>query len=196
MTETALHDARLAPMTLEEWADLPEDEPGEIVDGYLVEEEVPNNTHELVIVWLIQRLRTWASGARVIVLASGAKYAVSKTRGRMPDLSVFLPDGHRPPRLGLNRQPPSIAVEVVSQTPRDARRDRVAKLSEYAAFGIKWYWIVDPWVRTFQILELDAERRYVHVVDATDDVVSRVPGCDGLSLDLDSLWKELDVLAE
>jgi len=56
--------------------------------------------------------------------------------------------------------------------------------------------IVDPWVKTFQILELDAERRYAHVVDATDEVVSRVPGCDGLTLDIGALWKELDVLSE
>ena len=30
------------PMTLEEWADMDEDEPGELVDGHLEEEEVPD----------------------------------------------------------------------------------------------------------------------------------------------------------
>ncbi len=29
------------PLSLAEWADLPEDEPGEFVDGRLVEDEVP-----------------------------------------------------------------------------------------------------------------------------------------------------------
>jgi Uma2 family endonuclease len=196
MSQAVLDDARLGPMNLEEWAALPEDEPGEIVDGYLVEEEVPENAHEVVIAWLIRNLGGWGASKGVIVLGSGAKYAVSKSRGRMPDLSVFLPDGPRPPKRGLNRQPPSIAVEVVSETPRDARRDRVEKLSEYAAFGVKWYWVVDPWLRALQIHELNAEGHYVHVVDATDGRVERVPGCDGMALDLEELWKELDALAD
>jgi hypothetical protein len=41
-------DPRLEPMSLEQWAALPEDEPGEIVDGFRVAEEVPENAHELV----------------------------------------------------------------------------------------------------------------------------------------------------
>ncbi len=187
-------DARLERMTLDEWAALPEDEPGEIVDGYRVEEEVPENVHELVVAWLIRVLGSWGATHGAIVFGSGAKYAVSKSRGRMPDVSVFLGDTARPPRRGLNRHPPSMAIEVVSETPRDARRDRVEKLAEYAQFGVRWYWIVDPWLRTFQIHELDAERRYVHVADATEGCLASVPGCPGLSIDLGALWAEIDAL--
>jgi Uma2 family endonuclease len=194
MSDAAPTDARLERMSLEEWAALPEDEPGEIVDGYRVEEEVPENVHELVVAWLIHVLRGWGAGRGVVVFGSGAKYAVAKQRGRMPDVSVFLPGTPRPPRRGLNRHPPSIAVEVVSETLRDARRDRVEKLQEYAAFGVRWYWIVDPWLRSLQIHELDAQGRYVHVVDATEGVIERVPGCEGMRIDLDGLWREVDLL--
>src|SRR5260221_10275163 len=47
-------DAKLRPMelTLEEWADLPDDERGELVDGRLEEEEVPSVPHEEVVAWL------------------------------------------------------------------------------------------------------------------------------------------------
>jgi len=194
MGNAAPIDARLERMSLDEWAALPEDEPGELVDGYRVEEEVPENVHELVVAWLIQLLRTWGAVRGAVVFGSGAKYALAKQRGRMPDVSVFLPGATPPPRRGLNRHPPSIAVEVVSETPRDARRDRVEKLQEYAAFGVRWYWIVDPWLRSAQIHELDERGRYVHVVDATDGVIERVPGCDGLTVDLDGLWSEIDRL--
>lgn len=195
MSEAALVDARLQPMTLQQWADLPEDEPGELVDGYLVAEEEPSNTHEIVVAWLIQGLGNWGAERGAIVLGSGAKYAVAERRGRMPDLSVFLPGAPRPGRVNLNRKPPSIAVEIVSPTPRDARRDRIAKLAEYAAFGVRWYWLVDPELRSFQIHELDERGRYAHAADVTEGVID-VPGCDGLRLDVSALWAEIDALGE
>lgn len=196
MSNAAPIDARLGQMSLEAWAALPEDVPGELVEGQLVEDEAPENAHEIIVTWLVWALRQWGTFRGVIVLGSGAKFAIGPDRGRMPDISVFLADAPRPPRAGLNRRPPSIAVEVVSPTPRDARRDRVDKLAEYARFGVRWYWIVDPGLRSFQILELDAHGRYVHVVDATDGAIEPVPGCDGLAIELAALWRELDALAD
>jgi len=194
MSIATLTDVRLERMSLDQWAALSEDEPGELVDGYRVEDEVPDNVHELVVAWLIRVLGGWGRSRGVIVLGSGAKYAVTMTRGRMPDVSLFLAGIPRPPRRGINHRPPSIAIEVVSETPRDARRDRVEKLQEYAAFGVRWYWIVDPWLRTLQIHELDSKGRYVHVVDATEGVIDPLPGCEGLRLELEELWQELEAL--
>ncbi len=99
-----------------------------------------------------------------------------------------------PPARGLISVPPDIAVEIISATPRDARRDRVEKLADYAAFGVRWYWIVDPWLRTLEVSSLNADRQYVHVVGASGGVVADVPGCAGLAIDLDALWAEVDSL--
>jgi Uma2 family endonuclease len=184
-------------MSLEEWAAMDEDEPGELVDGRLVEEEVPSYPHEIIIAWFVRMLGNWAVGRGARVTGSGVKYAVAPRRGRIPDLSVYLPGGARHPgRAALARRPPSIALEVISSTPRDHRRDRVEKVADYAVFGVRWYWLLDPEARTFEILELGADGRYVHALGATSEVVEQVPGCEGLRLDLAELWTELDSLDE
>ena len=67
-------------MTLEEWAALPEDEPGELVDGELVDEEMPSFVHEVVVAWLIACLRAWARPRGGFVAASGVKRRVSSRR--------------------------------------------------------------------------------------------------------------------
>ena len=183
-----------ALMSLADWAAMLEDEPGELVDGRLVEEEMPSYEHELIVAWLIHMLRAWLAPLGGLVGGSEAKFAVRPTRGRKPDVSAYFPSSPRPPRRGIIEVPPDIMIEVVSPTPRDGRRDRIEKLEEYAAFGVRWYWLVDAQLRSLEVLELGADGRYVHALDAIEGVVTSVPGCAGLTLDLDALWSELDQL--
>lgn len=181
-------------LTLEQWAAMPEDEPGELVDGRLEEEEMPDFVHDLIMFWLGHVLRSWLAGQGGFVGGSGAKLAVSPRRGRKPDVIVFLPGGDRPPRRGLVRRPPDIAVEVISPRPADVRCDRVDKMNDYAAFGIRWYWLVDPEARTLEVFERGANGRYVRALGASSEVVTAVPGCEDLVLDLPALWAEVDAL--
>jgi len=181
-------------MTVHEWAAMPEDDPGELRDGLLEDEEVADLTHETAVVWLVALLGPWASGLGGFAFGSEAKFALSNLRGRKPDLSVFFPGRPTLPRRGPVSIPPDIAVEVVSPSPADQRRDRITKLTEYATFGVRFYWMLDPSARTFVILELGPDGRYVHVLGATEGRLPQIPGCAGLSLDLDELWREIDRL--
>lgn len=182
-------------LTVDEWVLLPEDAEGELVDGVLVEEEVPDAVHELAVTWLIAALRMWLAG-QGFVFGSDLKVLTQKARGRKPDLSVYLPGRPPPPRRGPVREPPDVLVEVVTPTPRDERRDRVEKMAEYADFGVHYYWIVDPSLGTFEIFERAASGHYTKVVGMTSGNLEEVPGCQGLTLDIDALWAELARLAE
>ncbi len=86
-------------------------------------------------------------------------------------------------------------VEVISLRPRDVRRDRVEKLDEYARFGVRHHWLVDPEARILECYALDDEGRYVRAAGATNGVTT-VPAFEGLALDLDDLWRETERLAE
>jgi len=67
-------------------------------------------------------------------------------------------------------------------------------MGEYAAFGIRYYWLVDPSSRTFELYELEDGGLYRRALGATDGVLDRVPGCEGLTMSLDELWAEVDSL--
>jgi Uma2 family endonuclease len=67
-------------------------------------------------------------------------------------------------------------------------------MSEYANFGVKYYWLVDPVLGSFEIFELTAAGYYQKVVGVTSGAIDLVPGCAGLKVDIDALWKELERL--
>lgn len=183
-------------MSVEQWASLDEDEPGELVDGHLEDEEVPTWAHELVVSWLIGVLRGWIVPRGGFVLGSESKLTISPRRGRKPDVLVFFAGRRLPRRYGsVTRSAPDVVIEVVTATPRDQRRDRVEKKADYATLGVAQYWIVDPEARTFEILALGEDRRFVELLAASEGA-HEVPSCEGLTLDLDALWNELDRWSE
>jgi Uma2 family endonuclease len=180
------------PMTLEQWADLDEDEPGELVDGWLVEEEVPTNLHEAVVSWLIRILGSWIVPKGGWVFGSEHKLAVGTKRGRKPDVTMYLPGARLRRRESLSRTPPALVVEVLSPRPRDVRRDRKEKLGEYARFGVQLYWLVDPRARLLEMFELGGGSH--RLLGSVSEGNVQVPGLEGLVLDMDALWGEVNRL--
>lgn len=181
-------------LTAVEWGALAEETPGELVDGYLVEEEVPDPIHGLTVSWLIALFRAWLPREAGFVFDSDVKLAISSNRGRKPDVSVYLPGRKPPPRRGLLHEPPDIVIEVVSASPRDERRDRVEKMEDYAVCGVRYYWIVDPALGSVEIFELNQEGHYAKVTGITGGRISPA-ACAGLVVDVDALWAELSRLA-
>ncbi len=191
MARSAAASERPRLLSIEEWADLDDEIEGELVDGVLEEEEMANVLHEAIVVWLSAILNAWTRRRRGLTTGSETKIAVGPRRGRKPDLSVFLPPSLPSPADTLVRVPAHLVIEVVSPRPRDARRDRIEKLGDYARAGARHYGIVDPQLRSLEVYELGHDGRYTVALTATRGRV-RIPGCTGLVLDLDALWKEVD----
>ena len=185
--------SHLTTMTLEEWAALDEDDARELVDGVLEADERPSFLHETVVRWLVVLLDAYFRPLGGFVAASGVKLAVKPSGGRLADVVCYA-SGRRPEARGIVRLPPDIAVEVVSPSATDERRDRVLKPDDYAAFGVRYYWLVDPELRSFEVWELGADGRYIRARAAIAGNVADIPGCDGLIVDLDALWAEVDRL--
>lgn len=69
-------------------------------------------------------------------------------------------------------------------------------MTEYAAAGIRYYWLLDPALGSLEVFELDVSGRHARALAATAGRIESVPGCEGLVLDVDALWAELARLAE
>ncbi len=188
MPASAIHQP--GPYTWDDFVALDEDDLRELIDGELVEVEVPTRKHERLVPLLSHYLVSWAEvhgGGEV--LGSGYKVRITQKRGVMPDLQYFRP-GHEPvnQEQGLAEGHPDLVVEIVS--PRSIRYDRVVKMNWYASIGVPEYWIVDPEARTLERLVLEGDR--FKIADAlSEDEVFRPASFEGLEIPLAKLWAAL-----
>jgi Uma2 family endonuclease len=180
--------AASAPYTWDDFVALEEDDLRELIDGELVEVEVPTLLHEYIVSRLCGFLNDWALPRKAgFAVASGYKVRITNRRGVMPDVQFFRSGKEHPGRteLGLVSGHPDLAVEVVSTS--SARYDRMTKLAWYASIGTPEYWIVDPSTRMLERLALQVEHYLVAEV-LGDDAVFRPDSFEGLEIPLAELW--------
>ena len=181
--------AASAPYTWDDFVALDEDDLRELIDGELLEVEVPSGKHEEVVIRLGFYLQGWtANGNGGRVLGSGYKLRVSDRRGVMPDLQVYRRGNDAPVEqdAGLVRGRPDLVVEIVS--PSSHRYDRVTKLRWYAGLGVPEYWLVDASAHTLERLVLH-DGSYVIVDSLADDEILRPASFEGLEIPLAKLWE-------
>ena len=183
--------ADFGPYTWRDFISLDEDDPRELLDGRLVEIEVPTWTHERIVAVVIAILGTWAWTCKAgQVLGSSYKVRIDDRRGTMPDIQ-FYRRGNSPrgQEAGLERGRPDLAIEVISPSSRS--KDSVRKLHDYAAIGIPEYWLIDPEAQTLERLVL-RDGNYSIVEALEGSTVFRPDGYEGLEIDLGRLWEEAE----
>ena len=180
--------AASAPYTWDDFVALEEDDLRELIDGELVEVEVPTALHEYIVARLCAFLVGWAAPRKAgVAFASGYKVRITNRRGVMPDVQFYRSGKEHPGRTeqGLVSGHPDLAIEIVS--PSSARYDRMTKLAWYASIGTTEYWIVDPSTRMLERLVLQGDHYLVAEV-LGDDAVFRPASFDGLEIALAELW--------
>src|SRR5271166_4748690 len=179
-------------MTLEEFREAEE------LDGYRYElargvlevTEVPNDPHGEIVWKLVSTLAIYQQEhSGIIHRAGGAgEYRLWLPRmisGRIPDVAVTL---RNTPKDRGGRRPPTLVMEVVSQGVEARIRDHTTKREEYLAFGIREYWIIDPYARSVTLLVRDGDVWVEQV--CRDEEQGRSSILPGLSIDVADLWVE------
>jgi len=178
-----------SPHTWEDFLALDEDDLRELIDGQLIEVEVPKKIHEKVVADLIFFLGAWVRPRKAgYVLGSGYKVRVSAHRGVMPDVQFYRVDNPAPSQPdGLVTGRPDLVIEVVSHSSR--RYDRMIKLRWYAELEVPESWIVDPEARSIERLVLQGGH-YAIVQSATDDETFAPKSFPDLTIELTELWAD------
>jgi Uma2 family endonuclease len=185
---TSHSSAASASYTWDDFIALEEDDLRELIDGELVEVEVPTVDHEGVVFNIAGFLGPWAREHGGRGLTSGYKVRVSARSGVMPDLQFYRSGNEisADQKQGLVRGRADLVVEVVS--PSSRRYDRVTKLGWYARLGVPEYWIVDLEARTLERLVLH-DGTYVIAASLEGEEIFRPETFEGLEIPLAKIWE-------
>lgn len=185
-----------APVTWRDFVALPDDDRRELIDGALVEVEVPTFLHEWIVSRLLIALDAWLTQRGGFALGSGYKVRISQVQAFMPDVQIFRRTPARfPGRFdqGLSEGAPDLVVEVIS--PGSGRHDRVTKFNGYAAIGCPEYWLVDPDSRLVEQFVLEGGH-YRLGARLADDAIFAPETLPGLTIALGPLWSPPGVAAD
>jgi Uma2 family endonuclease len=178
---------RKGSYTWDDFVALPDDDRRELIDGELVEVEVPRHGHERTVGRLIYYLTDWTMRHGGEVLASGYKIRVSEKRGVMPDVQLFRA-GNEPDEsqdIGLVEGRPDLVVEVIS--PSSLRYDRIVKLGYYLALKVPEYWLLEPTAQTLERF-VHSKNGYLLRDTLEGDATFAPKEFRGLKIPLGQLW--------
>jgi Uma2 family endonuclease len=168
----------------------------ELARGVLEVTHVPGDAHGLIVCFLYKLFARYDQDhPHVIERFGGASefrlWLPTMVSGRYPDAAVVI---RNTPKDEQGVRPPVLVVEVVSEGSEARERDYVTKREEYLAYGLREYWIIDPFARRVTVLIRagDAWRERVFV----DGQLAEGLALPGLTLAVSDVWAATDPDAE
>jgi Uma2 family endonuclease len=176
-------------MTAQQFLRLGEDPPGvrlELVNGEVAVSPSPTPDHSTVIVQLIIVLGTHNRERDLGELHQDVDTILDRFNVRRPDVLFFFKE--RTHLIGKKAMegPPDLAVEVIS--PSSVEIDREDKFQQYRDAGVRYYWIIDPQLKTIDAWELVGSE-YIQIGHAEGNATIRLLPFPDLEIPLSRLWR-------
>ena len=141
-----------ARLTYEDYANMPDDERYELIDGELIMAAAPNLIHQEIIVRLIWQFMPAVRRGLGRVFVAPADVVLSDYDVVQPDLLFVLKENAHIITEANVQGAPDLVVEILS--PSTSRRDWNEKRDLYAKYGVKELWIADPDERVVWVMTL------------------------------------------
>lgn len=165
----------------------------EFVEGRLEFLPMPTEAHQELLQLLFLQLHAYVTKMRCGKLHfNGLRVRTQPQKIREPDL-VYLSTKNFDKRQNRYWHGADLAVEIVSDDPKDRKRDYEDKLIEYAAAGIAEYWIVDYQDRVVVVNKQEGDQYTEHGRFTDGDLATSVL-LDGFDVDVAALFKAADAL--
>lgn len=174
--------------TISDLDDLPEDVVGEIINGELIVHPRPDPPHARTAYRLGLTLgKSFEDGLGdpggwVIIAEPRIGF---EPQVMVPDLAGWRRERYQAPPSGPFQVYPDWICEVLS--PSTERDDRVRKLPSYARNGVQHAWLVDPLLRTLEVLRLAAGSWVIAGAYENEAKIHAEP-FDAIEIDLSQIW--------
>ena len=173
--------------TYEDYQQLPEGAPYELLRGRLAMSPAPTPRHQLVQANLFFELsRGVRDQDEGHALSAPLDVRLSDTTVLQPDLLFIETD--RTDLIGDQaiEGAPDLVVEILS--PASAHRDLTEKKRLYETHGVREYWVVDPDSETVEIFE-NSENGFLQAARAVEDGTVSSTAIDDFTVSLPALFQ-------
>jgi Uma2 family endonuclease len=134
----------------------------EYTDGRLEFLPMPTEIHEAIVQFLLFALHGFVAKRNLgKAYSNGIRLRTRPRKLRLPDI-IFLHKDHFHARHNRVWDSADLVMEVVSDDPKDQKRDYEEKLRDYAEAKIAEYWIIDPNRQCMIVHRLEGDRYIVH----------------------------------
>lgn len=177
--------ARCGPYRAQDYWELPEGAPVELIRGELVVSPAPRSSHQTIVVLLAELFSAISRQSGGTTLIAPADVVLSDSTIVQPDL-LYVAKERRSIVANRVNGPPDLVVEVISEG--SERRDRIEKFATYARYEVPEYWIIDQSAQWIEFLILkDGE----YVVTQPTEGRYQSPRLPEVGIDLANFWKEV-----
>jgi Uma2 family endonuclease len=181
----------------EEYLELTDETNGrvEFTDGRLEFLPMPTEVHEALVQFLFLALYQFVDAAKLgKVYVNGIRLRIRPRKLRLPDV-IFLHRDHFHARHNRVWDGADLVMEVVSDDPKDRKRDYEQKLLDYAERSVAEYWIVDPERQVVQVHRLQGDAYVLHGEFAQGGQATS-PLLDGFAVDVTALFAVMTDIPE